>query len=194
VNHFSKLLSSYARLYPRGLTNLAKKARLSRPSLYDALNGKSIPRPETMERILNALELGSKVREEIHLQHKLILSLSTREKRERFHRSKEDFAQEIGGYLLGKGFELSYLSSHQEANIVVRKGKIFIPILTLPMIHDYSQTLGAILLAMHNFSSQRGFVCLSKLSGLDRKKGVIFENYGATVTTCKSLHRMIAKI
>lgn len=147
-----------------------------------------------MERILNALELGPKAREEINLQHKLKLSLSTREKRERFHRSKEGFAQEIGGYLLGKGFELSYLSSDQEANIVVRKGKIFIPILTLPIIHDYSQTLGVILLAMHNFSSQRGFVCLSTLSNLDRKKGAIFENYGATVTTCKSLHRMIAKI
>ena len=144
-----------------------------------------------MERILNALELGPKAREEITLQHKLKLSLSTREKRERFHRSKEGFAQEIGGYLLGKGFELSYLSSDQDANIVVRKGKI---LYYSPMIHDYSQTLGAILIAMHNFSSQRGFVCLSTLSSLDRKKGAIFENYGATVTTCKSLHRMIAKI
>lgn len=142
---------------------------------------------------MNALELGPKAREEINVQHQMKLSLSTREKRESFQRRKETFAQEVGGYLLGKGFELSYLSSHQEANIIVRKGNNLLPILTLPIIHNYSNALGAILLAMHEFSSQIGFVCLSKLSSDDRKKGVIFENYGAMVTTGKELPRILSR-
>ena len=43
-------LSDHAKTYSGGLTKLAAKARLSRPSLYDAMSGKSIPRPETLER------------------------------------------------------------------------------------------------------------------------------------------------
>lgn len=193
MNPFSNCLSSHAKAYSGGLTQLAEKARLSRPSLYDSLNGKSIPRPDTLERILSALNLSPQARDELNDLHQMEASLSTRRKREDFHRQKGEFVQQVGSYLLGKGFELSYLSVHQEADIIVRKKSLRIPLIALPMVHDYSKVFGALLFAMTDFSSPEGFICLPKAKGLDRRKGLIMEKHGANIISYKNLSRILIR-
>jgi transcriptional regulator with XRE-family HTH domain len=191
LNPFSNRLSSHAKAYSGSLTELAQMARLSRPSLYDALNGKSIPRSDTLERILTALNLSPQVRDELNTLHQLEASLSTRRKREGFHRQKSEFVQQVGSYLLGKGFELSYLSVHQEADLIVRQKSNRIPLIALPMIHDYSKVFGSLLFAMSEFSSPVGFICLPKVKGLDRRKGLIMEKHGAKVISYKNLPKVL---
>jgi len=193
VNPFSNCLSSHAKAYSGGLTELAKKSRLSRPSLYDALNGKSIPRPDTLDRILSALNLSPHVRDKLNTLHQMEASLSTRRKREDFHRLKSEFVQQVGSYLLGKGFELSYLSVHQEADLIVRQKSNRIPLIAMPMVHDYSKVFGALLFAMAEFSSPDGFICLPKAKGLDRRKGLIMEKYGAKVISYKNLPKVLTR-
>tara|TARA_Y100000588_G_scaffold375070_1_gene450985 strand:+ start:409 stop:993 length:585 start_codon:yes stop_codon:yes gene_type:complete len=193
VNPFSNCLSSHAKSFPGGLTELAKKSRLSRPSLYDALNGKSIPRSDTLGRILSALNLSLQARDELNALHQVESSLSTRSKREDFQRLKSEFVQEVGSYLLGKGFELSYLSVHEEADLIVRQKNNRIPLIALPMVHDYSKIFGALLFAMAEFSSPEGFICLPKTKGLDRKKGLIMEKHGAKVLSYKNLPKVLLR-
>jgi transcriptional regulator with XRE-family HTH domain len=193
VNPFSNCLSSHAKAYSGGLTKLAEKACLSRPSLYDSLNGKSIPRPDTLERILSALNLSTQARDELNDLHQMEASLSTRRKREDFHRQKSEFVQQVGSYLLGKGFELSYLSVHQEADIIVRKKSIRIPLIALPMVHDYSKVFGALLFSMAEFSSPEGFICLPNAKRLDRRKGLIMEKYGTKIISYKTLPKILIR-
>lgn len=191
MNPFSNRLSFHAKAYSGGLTELAKNARLSRPSLYDALNGKSIPRSDTLGRILSALNLSPQVRDELNALHQMESSLSTRCKREDFHRLKSEFVQQVGSYLLGKGFELSYLSVDQDADLIVRQKSNRIPLIAVPMVHDYSKIFGTLLFAMAEFSSPDGFICLPRAKGLDRKKGLIMEKYGTKVISYKNLPKVL---
>ena len=193
MSNFSKSLSSYSKAYPGGLTELAAQARLSRPSLYDAMSGKSIPRPETLERILKALDLPEKSSDELKKQHQVSASLSTRKKRMEFMQLKEDFAQQVGSYLLGKGLEVSYVSSREEADLVVRTGKQRLPLLALPLIHDYPKVLGTLLTAMYEYSSSKGFVCLPRVTPTDRKKSPTFDKHGIRIIAYKSLPKILAR-
>ncbi|MBT3636549.1 MAG: helix-turn-helix domain-containing protein [Opitutae bacterium] len=193
MNNFSRSLSRYAKAYPGGITELASKARLSRPSLYDAMTAKSIPRPETLERILKALDLPEKASDELKKQHQVSASLSTRKKRMEFRQLKEDFAQQVGTYLLGKGLEVSYVSSREEADLVVRSGKQRLPLLALPLIHDYPRVLGTLLTAMHEYSSSKGFVCLPRVTPTDRRKSPTFDQYGIRIIAYKSLPKILAR-
>jgi len=193
VNTFSKSLSTYSKAYPGSLTELAGKVQLSRPSLYDALSGKSIPRPETLERILKVLDLPEKSSEELKKEHQVSTHLSTRKKRMEFMQLKEAFAQEVGSYLLNKGLEVSYVSSSEETDLVVRTGKQRLPLLALPLIHDYSKTLGALMIAMYEYSSSKGYVCLPKLNTADRRKSPVFEQYGVKIIPFKRLPKILDK-
>ena len=85
-------------------------------------------------------------------------------------RTKDDFARQVGSYLLGKGLEVSYVSSREEADLVVRIGKQRLPLLALPMMNDYPKALGTLLTAMYEYSSSKGFVCRPKVTPEDRKK------------------------
>ena len=185
-------LSDHAKTYSGGLTKLAAKARLSRPSLYDAMSGKSIPRPETLERILKALDLPQKHSDELKAQHQDSLALSTRKNRLEYMRTKYDFARQVGSYLLAKGLEVSYVSSREDADLVVRIGKQRLPLLALPMMNDYPKALGTLLTAMYEYSSSKGFVCRPKVTPADRKKGPTFDQYGIRIIPYKSLPKILA--
>jgi transcriptional regulator with XRE-family HTH domain len=193
VHNFSKSLSDHTKAYPKGLTELARKARLSRPSLYDAMNGKSIPRSETLDRILMVLDLPEKTSGDLKKQHLVSTSLSTRKKRREFMCRKEELAQQVGSYLLGKGLEISYVSSREEVDLVVRSGKQRIPLLALPLIHDYPKVLGTLLTAMYEYSSSKGFVCLPKMTPPDRRKSPTFDQYGIRIIAYKSLPKILAQ-
>ena len=191
MSNFSMSLSDHAKTYSGGLTKLAAKARLSRPSLYDAMSGKSIPRPKTLERILKALDLPKKHSDELKEQYQDSLALSTRKKRLEYNRTKDDFARQVGSYLLGKGLEVSYVSSREEADLVVRIGKQRLPLLALPMMNDYPKALGTLLTAMYEYSSSKGFVCRPKVTPADRKKGPTFDQYGIRIIAYKSLPKIL---
>ena len=193
MSNFSVSLSDHAKRYSGGVTKLASKARLSRPSLYDAMSGKSIPRPETLERILKALDLPQKHSEQLKEQHQDSLALSTGKKRREYMRNKDDFAQQVGSYLLGKGLEVSYVSSREEADLVVRMGKQRLPLLALPMINDYPKVLGTLLTAMYQYSSTKGFVCRPRITPEDRKKSPLFDQYGIRIIAYQGLPKILSK-
>ena len=60
MNSFAKDLSAILREHPENLTSLAKKAGISRPSLYDLINGKNLPKPTTLGNLIDALDLSKK--------------------------------------------------------------------------------------------------------------------------------------
>lgn len=187
MNQFSNLLSEHARAYLGGMTELARKSAVSRPSLYDALNGKSLPKTKTLERILFALDLPEKHSDEIRMQHQNRSALATRWKRENYRREKNAFIETVSSYLLGKGLEISFSSTKGNADLIIRQEDHRIPILASQIIHDYPNTLGTLLTIMYEFDSKRGFVCLPGLTSSDRSQNSLFEKYGVSILPYKRL-------
>ena len=194
VNQFSNLLSGHARAYRGGMTELARKSAVSRPSLYDALNGKSLPKTKTLERILFTLDLSENHSDEIRLQHQNRSALATRRKRENYRREKNAFIQTVSSYLLGKGLEISFSSTKGNADLIIRQADDRIPILASQIIHDYPNTLGTLLTIMHEFHSQRGFVCVPKLTSYDRSQNSLFDKYGISILPYKRIPSKLVKI
>jgi hypothetical protein len=193
MDQFSNLLSEHVRTYRGGMTELARKSALSRPSLYDALNGKSLPKTKTLERILLALDLPEKHSDEIRMQHQNRSALATRRKRENYRREKNSFIQTVSSYLLGKGLEISFSSTKGNADLIIRQVDDRIPILASQIIHDYPDTLGTLLTIMHEFNSKRGFVCLPGLTSSDRSQNSLFEKYGISILPYKRLPSKLMK-
>ena len=191
MNHFSKLLSNHVNAHSRGITNLASKTGMSRPSIYDAIKGKSLPKEGNLERIIDALDLPLKAADEIKKLYQLENSLSTRNKREEFHRSKKTFIQMTGTHLLAKGLEISYGSSQDDSDIVIRSGKSLFPVIASTVIHDYPTVLGLLLSAMFKLNANKGFVCLPKVTPFDRSQTPIFEKYSIKILGYKSVPRII---
>ena len=194
MNQFSNLLSEHARLYRGGMTELARKSAVSRPSLYDALNGKSLPKTKTLERILSTLDLPEKHSDEIRMQHQNRSALATRRKRENYRREKNTFIQTVSSYLLGKGLEISFSSTKGNADLIIRQEADRIPILASQIIHDYPNTLGTLLTIMHDLHSKRGFVCLPVLTSSDRSQNSLFEKYGISILPYKRLPNKLMKL
>ena len=58
MNTFAELLNSLVKNNPNSISLIAKKAQISRPSLYDLLNGKTLPRLITLNNLVSALSLS----------------------------------------------------------------------------------------------------------------------------------------
>ena len=123
MSNFSVSLSDHAKRYSGGFS-LASKARLShvRPSMMPC-RGNPFPVRKLSERILKALDLRKSTRTAAQRATSGQFGLIDWKKRREYMRNKDDFAQQVGSYLLGKGLEVSYVSSREEADLVVRMGK-----------------------------------------------------------------------
>ena len=187
MNQFSNLLYGHAQAYRGGMTELARKSAVSRPSLYDALNGKSLPKTKTLERILSTLDLPEKHSDEIRMQHQNRSAFATRRKRENYRREKNTFIQTVSSYLLGKGLEISFSSTKGNADLIIRQEADRIPILVSQIIHDYPNTLGTLLTIMNDLHSKKGFVCLPGLTYSDRNQNSLFEKYAISILPYKRL-------
>ena len=190
MHQFSKGLSELVRSSPMGVSEIARKAEISRPSLYDLLKGKSLPRQSTLERLIKVLRPSSRQVEFLLSSHQIEHLRGTRIHRMFHLREKQHFVRTLSDQLLAKGHEIARAPKNHEIDLVLRiDSKKRIPIIADLRLLDSTQTLGDILFAMHELSTTQGFICVSSLKGLSRSIHSLFLKYGVKIITPKALFR-----
>ena len=86
MNSFAAHFESILRERSKNLTALAKKAGISRPSLYDLINGKNLPRTTTLENLIAALDLSEKSAQILRDEHRSERLRTTRKEQEKLHK------------------------------------------------------------------------------------------------------------
>ena len=187
---FSKGLSDLIRSNPMTVSEIARNAGISRPSLYDLLKGKSLPRKSTLERLIGVLQPSARQVEFLYSSHQIERLRSTRSHRMIHLRDKQHFVRSLSDQLLAKGHEIARSPKNHEIDLVLRiDNKKRIPIIADLQLLDSTQTLGNILFAMHELSTTQGVICLSSLKGLSRSIPSLFSKYGVKIITPKALLR-----
>ena len=189
MNPFSELLNSLIQDHPDNLSTIARNAHLSRPSLYDLINGKTLPRPKTFDNLLKAISLTenstNKLSNYLHLER----IKTSRKEQENYRQEKKHLLNDVSSLLLGRGYEISRPKIPDYADIILRQNSNRIPIIICPSILDHASTLGILLKSMFQFSSSKGFVCTHKITTKDRSELPLFLKYGTKITTIKTILR-----
>ena len=189
MNPFSELLNSLIQDHPDNLSTIARNAHLSRPSLYDLINGKTLPRPKTFDNLLRAISLTenstNKLSNYLHLER----IKTSRKEQENYRQEKKHLLNDVSSLLLGRGYEISSPKIPDYADIILRQNSNRIPIIICPSILDHASTLGILLKSMFQFSSSKGFVCTHKITIKDRPELPLFLKYGTKITTIKTILR-----
>lgn len=187
---FSKGLSELVRTSPMGVSEIARKAGISRPSLYDLLKGKSLPRQSTLERLIEIIQPSARQVEFLHSSHQIERLRGTRSHRMIHLKDKQHFVRSLSDLLLAKGHEIARSPKNHEIDLVLRKdSKKRIPIIADLQLLDSTQALGNILFAMHELSTTQGVICVASLKGLSRTIRSVFGKHGVKIITPKSLLR-----
>ena len=191
MNPFSELLNSLIQDHPDNLSTIARNAHLSRPSLYDLINGKTLPRPKTFDNLLKAISLtensANKLSNYLHLER----IKTSRIEQENYRQEKKHLLNDVSSLLLGRGYEISRPKIPDYADIILRQNSNRIPIIICPSILDHASTLGILLKSMFQFSSSKGFVCTHKITTKDRSELPLFLKYGTRISTIKTILREI---
>lgn len=191
MNPFSELLNSLIQDHPDNLSTIARNAHLSRPSLYDLINGKTLPRPKTFDNLLKAISLTenstNKLSNYLHLER----IKTSRKEQENYRQEKKHLLNDVSSLLLGRGYEISRPKIPDYADIILRQNSNRIPIIICPSILDHASTLGILLKSMFQFSSSKGFVCTHKITTKDRSELPLFLKYGTRISTIKTILREI---
>ena len=191
MNPFSELLNSLIQDHPDNLSKIARNAHLSRPSLYDLINGKTLPRPKTFDNLLKAISLTenstNKLSNYLHLER----IKTSRKEQENYRQEKKHLLNDVSSLLLGRGYEISRPKIPDYADIILRQNSNRIPIIICPSILDHASTLGILLKSMFQFSSSKGFVCTHKITTKDRSELPLFLKYGTRISTIKTILREI---
>ncbi len=189
MNFFSEHLNSLVRNHADNLSKIAQNAQLSRPSLYDLINGKSLPRDSTLENLSTALSLSEnttkKLRDLNHSEH----LRSSRKEQENFLRQKKILISEVSSILLSKGHEISRPKGHGEADLVLRQNTQRFPILICPFMLDYSSILGRLLTSMFQLASDKGYIGTPAVQSLDRQSIRLFNSHGISILSIKGMVR-----
>mgnify|MGYP001301685467 FL=1 len=187
---FSKGLSELVRSSPMKVSEIARKAGISRPSLYDLLKANSLPRKSTLERLIEVIQPSARQVEFLHFSHQIERLRSTRSHRMIHLRDKQHFVRILSELLLAKGHEIARSPKNHEIDLVLRiDSKKRIPIIADLRLLDPTQTLGDILFAMHELSTTQGVICVSSLKGLSRTIPTVFGKHGVKIITPKALFR-----
>jgi hypothetical protein len=189
MNPFSELLNSLIQDHPDNLSTIARNAHLSRPSLYDLINGKTLPRPKTFDNLLKAISLTenstNKLSNYLHLER----IKTSRKEQENYRQEKKHLLNDVSSLLLGRGYEISRPKIPDYADLILRQNSNRIPIIICPSILDHASTLGILLKSMFQFSSSKGFVCTHKITIKDRPELPLFLKYETKITTIKTILR-----
>ena len=146
---------------PLKVSEIARRVGISRTSLYDLLNGKSLPKKSTFNRLIEVLQPIYKESESLRTDYEIELLRGNRSHRMLNWRKKQQFVGELADQLLAKGHEIARSPKTVEVDLVLRlEGNRRIPILAQSYLLDPSQVLSTILFAMHSISSDKGFVTL----------------------------------
>ena len=193
MNTFAKKLSILIKSNPLTVSEIARKTEISRPSLYDLINGKSLPRQDTLIALCQVLNLNYQDTEFLESAVDLERLRTSRKERTRYYKRKQDLIRQTTDLLLAKGYEIARSPTSHEIDLIIRlsSGKR-IPILAQPTLIDPANVLGVLLYAMHDLDTKVGFVCLPSSRGYGRSLVSLFAKYGIKIVTSKSLPRELS--
>lgn len=189
MNSFADHISTLLREHPESLAAIARKAGLSRPSLYDLLNGKNLPRPITLDKLIGALDLTEKAAQTLRDVRETERLRTTRKERDAHLREKKSFLSELSDLLLAKGHEISRSNQPGGPDLILRSGSRRIPLHVSPRLTDHPAALGHLLAAMHRFSSAAGYAIVPKITPEDRSHLALYAKHGVKLITPKNLLR-----
>ena len=145
MNSFSELLKSLVQDHPNNLSTIARNAHLSRTSLYDLINGKTLPRPKTLDNLLSSISASENSSKRLSNYLHLERIKTSRKEQENYRQEKKNLLNDLSYLLLGKGYEISRPKMHDCADLILRQNSNRIPILLCPSILDHTTTLGILL-------------------------------------------------
>ena len=192
MNSFAEFLNSLIREHPDTISLIAQKTKISRPCLYDLINGKAHPRLTTFENLCGALSLSEsslKRLQEFYLSERIKYSKNDQNI---YLKEKKKLMSEISTLLLSKGHEISRPSEVDAADLILRNTKNRIPIVICPVIHEHSTYLGKLLKLMYNLSVEKGYICTKKITTQDRSYLPFFSKYGIKILSIKNLLRELS--
>jgi hypothetical protein len=189
MNSFSELLKSLVQDHPDNLSTIARNAHLSRTSLYDLINGKTLSRPKTLDNLLSSISASENSSKRLSNYLHLERIKTSRKEQENYRQEKKNLLNDLSSLLLGKGYEISRPKMPDCADLILRQNSNRIPILLCPSILDHTTTLGILLKSMFQFSANKGFVCTHKITSKDRAELPLFLKYGTKISTIKTILR-----
>jgi len=187
MNAFIEHLNSHIQKHPDNLSTIARNAYLSRPSLYDLINGKNLPRPSTLKNLCSALSLSHDSTKKLQDFYQFERQRTSRKDQDKYLRQKKILMTEVTTLLLSKGHEISRPKELGWCDLILRNNTKKIPIIICPTLHDHSATLGSLLSTMFHLSTDKGYVCISSLSPKDRSFLPLFAKYDTIILSLKSL-------
>ena len=189
MNSFSELLKSLVQDHPDNLSTIARNALLSRTSLYDLINGKTLPRPKTLGNLLRSISVSENSSNRLSNYLDAERIKTSRKEQDNYRQEKKHLLNDLSSLLLGKGYEISRPKMPDCADLILRQNSNRIPILLCPSILDHTITLGILLKSMFQFSANKGFVCTHKITSKDRAEFPLFLKYGTKISTIKTILR-----
>ena len=189
MNSFSEFLKSLVQDHPDNLSTIARNAHLSRTSLYDLINGKTLPRAKTLGNLLRSISVSENASNRLSNYLHAERIKTSRKEQDIYRQEKKHLLDDISSLLLGKGYEISRPKMPDCADLILRQNNNRIPILLCPYILDHPTTLGLLLKSMFQFSANKGFVCTNKITTKDRSELPLFLKYGTKISTIKTILR-----
>ena len=187
MNLFSEHLNSLVRNHPNNLSCIAQNAHLSRPSLYDLINGKTLPKESTLKNLCSALSLSENSTKNLFNLNRSERIRGSRKEQKDYLQQKKVLISEVSSLLLGKGHEIARPINAGEADLVLRFNSQRIPILICPPPLDYPKILGSLLSSMFHFSTDKGYVCTTDIKSLERKTIQLFNSHGIFISSIKGI-------
>ena len=191
MNPFSENLNYIVRRHSDNISTIAQKAGLSRPSLYDLINGKTLPKNQTFNKLCYALSLSDKTIRKLEFLIKSEKIKFSRSEQQIYLSKKKTLFEEVSILLFNKGFELSSSKDQQDADLILRIKTERIPIKICHLITDPQNILGSILMAKFQLNAKSGFICTSRHKINDRWINSVFSHYGIRIVTPKNLIRSL---
>jgi transcriptional regulator with XRE-family HTH domain len=189
MNSFAEYLNSLIRDHPEGVSSLAQKAKISRPSLYDIINGKTLPRLTTLDNLFTALNLPENTFKKLKDAYQSERLKYSKKGQNHYLKDKKKLLSEISSLLLSKGHEISRPSEIQDADLILRIKTNRIPIVISPALFEHCTYFGRLLKLMYNLSAEKGYICTTKLSSQDRSYQPFFSKYGVKILSLNNLLR-----
>lgn len=187
--NFSENLSFFVKKSPLNISQISRKAKLSRPSLYDLLNGKNLPKETTLESLIYVLKLTQKEEEELKKSKEVERLKTNRILQQSILKKQKALVKELGAVLLTKGLEVSKPNRLGSADLIIRNCNERIPIMIYSKVLDYPATLGKILYVMHDLSAKKSYACTPSIQAETRANLSLFGKYGIKLLTVKGLLR-----
>lgn len=187
--NFSESLSFLVKKSPLNISQISRKALISRPSLYDLINGKTLPKEATLERLMHVLKLQQKEESELKKARNTERIKTNRIHQQSLLKEQKALVKEVGAILLSNGLEVSKPNRVGGSDLIIRNGNERTPIKIYSKVLDYPSALGTILSVMHDLNAKKSYLCTPLIQSETRKNLSLFGKYGIKILTIKGLLR-----